>query len=167
MATSERIPGTLIISLDFELHWGVRDVRTVEQYRENLLGVRRAVPALLNTFAEYDIHATWATVGFLFFNERNDLLRVLPADRPNYDDPRLSPYLDLARIGDDEAQDPFHFGRSLLMQIRSSPNQEIGTHTFSHYYCLEPKQSLTGFRADLATANRSNLRHSLVSDRHS
>ena len=152
MVSSERTPGTLIVSLDFELHWGVRDVKTVEQYRENLLGVRRAVPVLLNTFAQYTIHATWATVGFLFFNGRSDLLRVLPADRPQYDDPRLSPYLDLVGIGDDEEKDPFHFGRSLLKQIRSSPNQEIGTHTFSHYYCLEPKQNLAGFRADLAAA---------------
>jgi hypothetical protein len=46
-------PGTFIISLDFELHWGIRDVKTVEQYRENLIGVRRAVPAMLATFAEY------------------------------------------------------------------------------------------------------------------
>ena len=62
-------PGTLIVSLDFELHWGVRDVKTVAQYRENLLGVRRAIPALLATFADYGIHATWATVGFLFFRK--------------------------------------------------------------------------------------------------
>ncbi len=55
--------GTFVISLDFELHWGVRDHRTVADYRENLLGVRRVVPALLSLFSEFGIHATWATVG--------------------------------------------------------------------------------------------------------
>jgi peptidoglycan/xylan/chitin deacetylase (PgdA/CDA1 family) len=145
-------PGTFIISLDFELHWGIRDVKTVTQYRENLLGVRRAVPAMLATFAEYDVHATWATVGFLFFSRRNELLQALPAERPNYDDPRLSPYVDMEAVGQDENEDPFHFGRSLLEQIRSSPGQEIGTHTFSHYYCLEPTQSIAAFRADLRAA---------------
>lgn len=145
-------PGTFIISLDFELHWGVRDVKTVEQYRENLIGVRRAVPAMLATFAEYDIHATWATVGFLFFSRRIELLRALPAELPQYDNPHLSPYPDIGSIGQNEDDDPFHFARSLLEQIRSSPAQEIGTHTFSHYYCLEPTQSVAAFRADLQAA---------------
>ena len=145
-------PGTFIISLDFELHWGIRDVKTVAQYRENLLGVRRAVPAMLATFAEYDVHATWATVGFLFFSRRNELLRALPAERPKYDDARLSPYTEMEAVGQDENEDPFHFGRSLLEQIRSSPSQEIGTHTFSHYYCLEPTQSIAAFQADLRAA---------------
>jgi peptidoglycan/xylan/chitin deacetylase (PgdA/CDA1 family) len=153
--SDERTTGTLIISLDFELHWGVRDVKTVEQYRENLLGVRRAVPAMLGTFAEYEIHATWATVGFLFFNRRTDLLRALPMERPQYEDPRLSTYTEINGIGEDEDTDPFHFGRKLLEQIRSAPDQEIGTHTFSHYYCLEEKQSVAAFRSDLASAAKA------------
>jgi hypothetical protein len=144
--------GTFIISLDFELHWGIRDVKTVAQYRENLIGVRRAVPAMLATFTEYDIHATWATVGFLFFSRRSELLRALPTERPQYDDARLSPYAEMAAIGQDENEDPFHFARGLLEQIRSSQAQEIGTHTFSHYYCLEPTQSIAAFRADLGAA---------------
>ena len=145
-------PGTFIISLDFELHWGMRDVKTVDQYRQNLLGARRAVPAILAIFAEYHIHATWATVGFLFFNCRSELLRALPIQRPRYNEVRLSPYGDLDAIGRDENEDPFHFARSLLELIRSSSEQEIATHTFSHYYCLEPTQSTAAFRADLRAA---------------
>jgi peptidoglycan/xylan/chitin deacetylase (PgdA/CDA1 family) len=145
-------PATFVISLDFELHWGVRDVKTVPQYRQNLRGVRRVVPALLATFAEYGIRATWATVGFLFFSTRAELLASLPGLRPNYDDVRLSPYLDMKVLGRDEDEDPFHFGRSLIDQIRSHPGQEIATHTFSHYFCLEPRQSVAAFRTDLQTA---------------
>ena len=145
-------PGTFIVSLDFELYWGIRDVKTVAQYREKLLGVRRAVPAMLATFAEYDVHATWATVGFLFFRRRNELLRALPVERPHYDDAHLTPYEEMGAVGQDEDEDPFHFGRSLLDQIRSTPEQEIGTHTFSHYYCLEPTQSIAVFQADLRAA---------------
>jgi Polysaccharide deacetylase len=147
-----RESATLLVSLDFELHWGVRDVKTVAQYRENLMGVRRVVPALLTAFAEYHVNATWATVGFLFLSSQTELLAALPALRPNYDDPRLSPYLDLNILGRDENDDPFHFGRSLIDQIRSCPGQEIATHTFSHYLCLEPRQSVAAFRADLQAA---------------
>ncbi len=117
-------PATFVTSLDFELHWGVRDVKTVAQYRQNLLGVRRVVPALLAALAEYGIHATWATVGFLFFITRTELLASLPDLRPNYDDMRLSPYLDMKVLGRDEDDDPFHFGRSLrsgLAPDRKSP----------------------------------------------
>jgi peptidoglycan/xylan/chitin deacetylase (PgdA/CDA1 family) len=145
-------PATFVISLDFELHWGVRDVKTVAQYRQNLLGGRRVVPALLATFAEFDVRATWATVGFLFFGTRTELLASLPDLRPSYDDVHLSPYLVMKALGKDEDDDPFHFGRSLIDKIRSHPGQEIATHTFSHYPCLEPKQSVAAFRADLQAA---------------
>jgi Polysaccharide deacetylase len=144
-----------IISLDFELHWGVRDTKSVAQYRENLLGVRRVIPALLELFTEYGIHATWATVGFLFFGTRTELLAAIPDQKPDYDDERLSPYLDMQDLGRDEDNDPFHFGRKLIEQIKAHSEQEIATHTFSHYYCLEPKQSLDAFRSDLRAARRA------------
>jgi len=38
--------GTFVISLDFELLWGVRDKRTVADYGANILGVRRVIPAI-------------------------------------------------------------------------------------------------------------------------
>ena len=67
--------GALVISLDFELYWGMRDVRGIENYRETLLGERLVVPALLQLFQEYEIHATWATVGFMFCETRDTLKR--------------------------------------------------------------------------------------------
>jgi len=46
-----RTPGIFTISLDFELYWGVRDKRTIDQYRSNLSGVRSAVTQMLQTFS--------------------------------------------------------------------------------------------------------------------
>jgi peptidoglycan/xylan/chitin deacetylase (PgdA/CDA1 family) len=146
------VTSVFVISLDFELHWGVRDTKSVAQYRENLLGVRRVVPALLELFSEYQIHATWATVGFLFFGTRKELFAAIPDQKPGYDDERLSPYLDMQGLGRDEDNDPFHFGRNLIEQIKAHPEQEIATHTFSHYYCLESRQNLEAFRSDLRAA---------------
>lgn len=144
--------GMLAISLDFELHWGVRDKRRIQDYRENLLGVRAVVPRLLDMFAQYDIHATWAVVGFLFFRNRAELMRALPRKIPQYANRKLSPYDDLDAIGIDEQEDPFHYASSLIRLIASSPNQEIGTHTFSHFYCLEPGQNSETFEYDLRAA---------------
>jgi len=146
--------GTFVISLDFELNWGVRDQQTLAQYGPNLLGVRPAVPAMLALFAEFGLHVTWATVGLLFFDQRADLLAHLPAVRPQYADPRLSPYEALDQLGPTEAADPYHYGLSLLEQIRRVPGQEVGTHTFCHYYCLERGQTPEAFRHDLQAAVR-------------
>lgn len=144
--------GGFVISLDFELMWGVRDVWTVAEYGANVLGVRQVVPRLLELFARHGLACTWATVGFLFFEQRDALLAALPALRPDYRDRRLSPYADLDRLGESERDDPYHYGLSLIRLIRAAPRQEIATHTFSHYYCLEPGQTRETFRADLAAA---------------
>ena len=147
-------PGALVISLDFEINWGVRDQQTLAQYGPHLLGVRQAVPAMLELFAEYGLHATWATVGLLFFRTKAELLAHLPAVQPQYADPNLSPYLALDAVGEDEAHDPYHFGYSLIQQIKATPGQEMASHTFCHYYCLERGQTLEAFRADLQAAEQ-------------
>ncbi len=65
--------GVFVISLDFELYWGMRDIKAIEDYKDNLLGERTIVPTLLKVFGEYGIHATWATVGFMFYENRQEL----------------------------------------------------------------------------------------------
>jgi peptidoglycan/xylan/chitin deacetylase (PgdA/CDA1 family) len=146
--------GLLVISLDFELRWGVHDRLGLAGYRDNLLGVRRVVPALLQLFAEFGVRATWATVGMLLLEGKRELLDVLPERRPSYRKPQLSPYGLLREVGESEREDPFHFAPSLARQIAATPGQEIGSHTFGHYYCLEPGQSVAEFRADLEAAVR-------------
>ena len=145
--------GTFVISLDFELMWGVRDHRSVTEYGDAVLGGREAIPQMLSRFRAAGVRATWATVGLLFARTRREMLDYAPAARPGYLDPSLCAYRAVAdEIGDDEAADPYHFGRSLVDRILDTEGQEIGTHTFSHYYCLEPGQTLEEFRADLAAA---------------
>ena len=141
-----------VISLDFELYWGVRDKRRIEDYSDNLLGVRKVVPALLELFSRYDTKATWATVGFLFCKDKEELLASFPGVKPEYADSKLSPYLDMDKVGNSEADDLYHFGYSLVKMIQAYPEQEIATHTYSHYYCLERGQTAESFRHDLMAA---------------
>jgi hypothetical protein len=93
-------------------------------------------------------------VGFLFCETRDELMAALPAERPAYKNPRLSNYSYLDEVGKDERSDPYYFGASLVDAIRKSPGQELGTHTMSHYYCLEDGQTLTAFEADLVAAKK-------------
>ena len=84
-------PGIFVISLDFELFWGVSD-GDIDQYIDNLYGVPIAVKHILNAFDKYKIHATWATVGFLFFESKKELVKFMPSKLPEYIDKSLDPY---------------------------------------------------------------------------
>lgn len=144
--------GRFVISLDFELFWGVRDKRTIENYGHNILGVQKAIPAMLSLFDEFGVKATFSTVGFLFAENKDALKKYIPSMLPEYLNKNFSPYPELDKAGFDEKDDPYHFGYSLVRQVADNGNHEIGTHTFSHYYCLEPGQTVQSFRYDLAAA---------------
>lgn len=145
--------GNFVISLDFEIYWGVHDVASVENYKANLLGVRKVIPALLDLFKKFDINATFATVGLLFFDNKEDLQKNLPVKKPVYLNKELSPYTSqISLAGLNENEDPLRYGLSLVKEIKAA-GQEVGCHTFSHYYCLESGQTADDFRADLSCAN--------------
>lgn len=149
--------GVFTISLDFELHWGGCEKWPLDQYREYFLNTRQVIPKMLELFRAYEIHVTWATVGMLFFDRKADLLKAAPSLKPSYRNQRLSVYryIDHEGIGEGESQDPFHYGRSLVAMIAKEQHQEIGSHSFSHYYCNEEGQTTEQFREDLKAAKRS------------
>lgn len=145
--------GTLIISLDFELMWGVRDHATIDGYGKAVLGVRKALPLMLERFNRFGIHATWATVGLLFARNRDEVMDHLPTIKPAYQNRAFSPYPYIMEgLGQNESDDPYHFGRSLVDRVAETPGQELGTHTFSHFYCVEPGSTLAAFEADVQAA---------------
>ena len=145
--------GKFVISLDFELQWGVFDKETLDSYKTNILGVREALPKTLEVFDKYAIKATFATVGFLFAKDKKELIHFIPEEKPKYSDSNLSPYnKQLGLVKESEQEDPYHFAASLIDLIKKYPDQELATHTFSHYYCLEEGQKVADFRRDTQAA---------------
>jgi peptidoglycan/xylan/chitin deacetylase (PgdA/CDA1 family) len=147
-------PAAFVISLDFELHWGVSErVNHAEHpYMANLHGAREAVERLLELFEGRNIHATWATVGKLFANGRDEVESFRPTLRPAYKREAVDTYR--LPLGTSEEEDPLHFAPSLIEKVRQTPGQELACHTFSHYYCDEPGQDFAAFQADLEAAQR-------------
>lgn len=142
-----------VISLDFELYWGMFDKVTLKDYGQNIAGVHEAIPKLLNLFSQNNIHATWGTVGMLMVKDKSELLRLLPEKKlqPIYTNQKVSTYyhIENSEIGNSETDDKYHFGRNLVEQIIATPNQELASHTFSHYYCIDgSKNSSAIFTAD-------------------
>ena len=142
--------GIFTISLDFELYWGMRDKKNLEDYLDNLLGVNTVVNELLDAFREYNIHTTWAIVGFLFFDDMEDLKNNLPSNQPNYRNTKLNPYIYIDE--NSKLDNRCHFAPLLIDRIMQYSDQEIATHTFSHYYCLESGQVKDEFYSDINQA---------------
>lgn len=140
------------ISLDFELFWGVYDVASIDSYGHNILGGRKAIPEILSLFKKYNVHATWGTVAMASFENKSELLSYLPEIKPVYANNNIDPYGHLKSVGKNESEDPFHFGYSLVQRIIDVDGMEIGSHSFSHFYCLE-ENNKQAFRADLDAAS--------------
>lgn len=148
----EKKKGNLVFSLDFELFWGAPERWDTQQKNDYFLNTRFAIPQILNLFEQYGIRATWATVGFLFFRTKEELETFIPDEKPTYSNEKLDNYKRIEDIGSDEESDKFRFANSIIHQIIPVPGQEVGSHTFSHYYCNESGQTVEQFKADLLSA---------------
>lgn len=149
--------GTFVISLDFELYWGVHDVFSKNAYAANIYGGRQAAQAILNIFQEFGINATWAVVGMMNVHNMTELEDALPARIPGYANANLSPYVHTRKERISAAEYPLYFAPELIRKISRTMGQEIASHTFSHYYCLEKGQSLEAFKADARAFSRVML----------
>lgn len=111
---------------------------------------------MLRLFEKYEVHVTWATVGILFHKTKEELQKNFPVKKPTYEVQELSAYLYMQEkgIGENEDSDPFHFAAGLIAKINRTPFQELGTHTFAHFYCNEKGQNIEQFRDDLKAAQR-------------
>lgn len=144
--------GYFIISLDFELLWGMFDSKTSEEFLSRSLGAREAIPLLLKLFEKYDIHATWGIVGLLFADNLSEMKKYYPDNKPNYLNKKLSAFDHLNCVGENEEIDKVHFASNIIDIIKKFKNQEIASHTFSHYYCKELGQNIETFRCDIESA---------------
>jgi peptidoglycan/xylan/chitin deacetylase (PgdA/CDA1 family) len=153
--------GKFVISLDFELHWGAAEKWDLNLKKDYFDATRQSIPKVLQLFSTYQIHATWATVGFLFAKNKQQLLEFCPQLRPTYKNKQLSYYnlIDNNQIGNDENDDPYHYAPSLIEKIIKTPNQELATHTFAHYYCNEDGQNPDQFEADLQAAQKISIKN--------
>jgi peptidoglycan/xylan/chitin deacetylase (PgdA/CDA1 family) len=146
--------GTFTISLDFELFWGVRANRELEAYQESLLGVYEVIPKILTLFKRYNIHATWATVGFLFHKDIDEINKNRPELLPEYMNQQVDPYLYLDTLDTPYSQEflKMHCASELVSTIDLEENQELATHTYSHFFTYESLKNTEAFFADMRQA---------------
>jgi len=146
--------GSFTISLDFELFWGVRANRELEEYQESLLGVYQAIPKILSLFKKYNIHATWATVGFLFHKDIDEIKKNSPKILPEYINQQVDPYryLDALHAPYSKEFSKMHCASELISMIDSETHQELATHTYSHFFTYESLKNPEAFSIDMKQA---------------
>lgn len=146
--------GSFIISLDFEMMWGVKDICTPQGYGQtNVKNVREVISRMLDLFERYGAHATFATVGLAMFNNKEQALQNLPQRLPQYNNRNLSPYVDNYIEHIEEAYSELYFTPDIINRLKQASSYiEIATHTFCHYNCWAEGQSLEEFESDIAAA---------------
>jgi len=150
-----------VISLDFELLWGVMDSRGAE-YHEQLSNVYKVVPKILSLFDQYEVSCTWATVGLLFLESKDEFDFFKPELLPQYKNKKFNPYIRLNETF--QLDNKLLFASKLIEDIILTPRQEVASHTFSHYYCLEDGQSLEEFKCDLESNRKVAEKYNITFD---
>ena len=145
--------GNFVISLDFELMWGVRDVADIYSYGSNILNVHNVIPSILEIFEKNNTRVTFASVGFLFHKNIGELMKALPDLLPQYKDANLSPFNEYLKfVNEVELNDKLHFAPDLIFKIEKSGLHEIATHTYSHFYCRAIGSTKDAFKSDISKA---------------
>lgn len=136
-STTSTSKGVFTLSLDTELAWGTRgDARYLEQYRST----RAVIRSILALCEKYNIRATWAVVGHLFFRTPEEFDRSI--------------YAVAEKIWYPDMKEPeLWCGRDIVEKIRAcAVPQEIGSHGFTHIMTDEAVCTAEVFRAELAAA---------------
>jgi len=124
--------GVFLLSLDFEALWGAiggLNKNEFNSFYNHVKDDEKIVNTLLEVFAEYNIHATWATVGAMLCNNKEEALQYVRNDiyYPKWD-------ISIKQFISNIQEPSLFFMPNLVRTVASVQGQEIGSHTFSHYY---------------------------------
>lgn len=156
--------GTMVLSLDFELSWGRFDKMPIDKLESDSLVERKTIRRLLALMDQYEIPATWATVGHLMLDRctRDSGGHAHPEIRPHaryswmpFEWFRFDPCTEASHA-------PAWYAPDIVEWIRSSKvRHEIGSHSFGHIYYGDsectPEMAEADLEAAIETATRRGV----------
>lgn len=146
-----------VISLDFELYWGIGDHITYQDYLEYFDSTLEVIPQMLALFQSYGIHATWASVGMLCHKNWQEWNTYSQGKLPEYQNLSLSNYVLAYGVQKENHQLRHFFVHDLILQIQHQGHQELATHTYSHFYAYDCKNAKEALNDDLQKAQQVNI----------
>ena len=152
---TKQTPGTMVLSIDFELSWGMFDLLPIAKLNAQSVEERKRIKRLLALLDRYEIPATWAMVGHLMLDGC-----ARGQDGTTHSD--IAPHANYSWFPHDwyhhdpctaAALAPGWYAPDILEWIREARvRHEIGSHSFGHIYYGDPECSPPIARADLKAA---------------
>lgn len=140
--------GSVVISLDAELGWGVHHEHPLPASR--IRNARSAWKALLRLFDEYEIPATWAVVGHLFLED---------CDAGHTDHPAGSECC--LEAPDGIPRGDTWFANGLIEEIVDADvDHELASHGFSHVHFAHERMNPSMAESECAAAAETLAPHS-------
>lgn len=147
--------GKFIISIDFEMMWGLFDYDNIDNNINKIKNIHDVIKELCVIFNNYNIHATWAIVGFIFLENYSKLIKLVDHNDIKYKNNKYNVYNYIKNnkslISNYQS---LHFAPELIDLINRTKYQEIASHTLSHYYAIEDGQGRNDFFRDLDIYNK-------------
>lgn len=139
-----RTAGSVVVSLDAELAWGLHDRHPLSAAEERRVGTaRRSWSRLVDLFDDHDVPATWAVVGALL---------VDPDAEVGADHPLPASWFDAYRRGVASRPDEW-LGRNLVEAVATADaDHELASHGFSHAVFTEVSPAVADAECRLARA---------------
>jgi len=153
MSDTRENKGYFVFTLDTELAWGHYDCFTPTMFSANGQEERKVIERLLDIFEQFNIVATWAIVGHMFFEkcEKCDFCPILEWK---------GKYEVFNKIY--EADDPLWYGADIIeLLIRDNPRHEIAFHGYTHKVfdenLLSKEEARREIREWLRVSQRKNI----------
>ncbi|MFC3420014.1 polysaccharide deacetylase family protein [Salinicoccus hispanicus] len=146
--------GTFIISVDFELYWGYLGFTDYNECVDRFYLTRSVASRMIEVFEKHEMKVTWATVGLLMLENKKELSEMTPRIlKPKYSRREIDNYYNYENLlKEKNFCEGVFFAGDIVEELKNSDYQTIGTHTFSHYLCLEDGQSEDEFTKDMELA---------------
>ena len=144
--------GYFVLSLDFEGLWGSVGGHTEAQLQAFAERVQKnpvVINRLLVLFEKYNIHCTWAVVGAMLCKNKEEVLAMLDKD-VSYPVWGISMKKYVDNITDNEV----YFFSDLIRKVKNTPHQEVGSHTFSHFYANELGVTVEQLRQEMELSRK-------------
>lgn len=154
--------GKLVISLDFELFWGLAGwaEEKLFGYKPRIEGAVYALKQITEVLSKYQMKCTIGYVSGIQYNNVDEFLEAAPTERPSYNNKVFSSYeLLLSLVREEKIPQELLFRPDAVEMLKNNPLIELASHTFSHYYALEEGQTITQFESDIRTAKEENKKN--------
>lgn len=146
--------GHLVISLDYELLWGLAgwDDEHLKAYERNVDNANDALLQIVKMLEEYGMKLTVAYVGAMNNSSVKGLMDEKDGFDAKYNTSIFSSFNSSVPYAEKVNKPSLLFAKDIIGELKGLSHVELASHTYSHYYCLEDGQTKEMFEKDVKLA---------------